>query len=190
MHFKFRKLIFIGLLAAAITGCGDGNNDTNGNQVNTPAEVPTPTPTPGTAAFEWATVRIDHREDAVMPHPPGYCNGFVRFEVKANGAFRYHDPCDMGKNKTGNLTASELGVLDALMNGVSKEEAAAKEVCTQFNDDFMRADHRLSMSSSTNQRYSLYRQDDDRECVSGNPAEITLLRENLYALQTKYTQPQ
>lgn len=189
MHSKFRNLFLIGLLATvAATGCGNDNDDDDNNQVNTPAEVPTPTPTPGTSAFEWASVRIDHREDGVQPPPPGSCNGFIRFEVQADGDFRYRNPCDSTKNKSGELSANELGALDALMNGVSREEAASDEACTEFNDDFLRADHRLAMASSAGRRYSLYRQDDDRECYSGNPAEITAIRNSLYELQTKYSQ--
>ncbi len=185
MHSKFRKFFLIGLLAAVASGCGDDNNDDDqgtGNQVNTPAEVPTPTP----SAFKWASVRFDHRDDAIMFPLPGSCNGFTRFQVTASGSFRAHDPCVAGPDKKGNLTANELGALDALMNGVSREEASTKLKCTQYNDELMRADQRLSMTSNMKSRYALYTQNDDQECVSGNPAEISAIRNSLYELQAKY----
>lgn len=187
---KFRFTLLAAIAAAAFTtACGDDNEDNNDNQVNTPAEVPTPTPTPSPEEFAWSTVRIEHREDGVQPPPPDYCAQFLSFEVRETGAFRYRNPCDSTKNKSGNISANDFGALDALMNGISEDEAAADSVCTEFNDDFSRATHRMSMTSKEKRGYNLYRQDDDRECLSGNPAEITLLREKLYELQSKYTAP-
>lgn len=187
---KFRLTLLAALTAVTFSACGDDNDDNNDNQVNTPAEVPTPTPTPEPMAFKWASVRADQREDTVLPPPPTYCDEFVRFEIRSNRDFRNVNPCDASLNKSGKISENDFGAIDALMNGISFSEASSKLKCTEFNDNNLRADHRLSMTSTSKRLFSLYNQDDDRECVSGNPEEITAIREKLYELRSKYTLPE
>ena len=188
MRPLFKNLFLVGLLATAVA-CSDDDNEDNQaeNPVNVPTETPGPSPTATPSPmFAWESVRFDQKEEPTMPPAPGDCNGFTRFQVSANGKYSWNDPCTPGGPKSGTITANELGALDALMKGVSREEAATKLVCTQFNDDLTRTDQRVSMSAKMNGRFSLYTVDDDKECVSGNPAEITAIRNSLYELQSKY----
>lgn len=180
------KWIAIFLLAASSLSCSkkdsdDGNNTANRDTPQNPVEVPTPAPTPAPPTpFEWRSVTF---EDDSKLSPAFTCENRVRFTVKRDGSFSASETCSTLK-QSGHITTEERAHLRGLMEDISSSQAHSKLKCKTVGPDDPKEYLKMWMTTVEMEKFTLLKQNDMSICTSGTPAEVDLLKQYLYQLQS------